>query len=174
MDRIRNIYIVGFMGTGKTSAGRLVAGRLGLDFVDMDTLVTEREKRSIPDIFRDAGEPYFRALEKKIVGELTQKNGLVVSCGGGTFVDPENIAVLKRTGTVVCLTSSPERILERTKRYVHRPLLRVADPLSRIRELLRERRPSYEQAHHLIDADRLSVEETAEAILRAVQSHEGS
>lgn len=169
MDRIRNIYIVGFMGTGKTSAGRLVAGRLGLEFADMDTLIAEREKRSIPDIFKDSGETYFRALEKKIVGELTRKDGVVVSCGGGTFVDPENIALLKKTGTVVCLSSSPERILERTKRYVHRPLLKVADPLGRIRELLEARRPSYEQAHHMIDADRLSVEETAEALLDAMK-----
>ena len=169
MDRIRNIYIVGFMGTGKTSAGRLVAGRLGLEFADMDTLIAEREKRSIPDIFKDSGETYFRALEKKIVGELTRKDGVDVSCGGGTFVDPENIALLKKTGTVVCLSSSPERILERTKRYVHRPLLKVADPLGRIRELLEARRPSYEQAHHMIDADRLSVEETAEALLDAMK-----
>ena len=103
------------------------------------------------------------------MGELTRKDGVVVSCGGGTFVDPENIALLKKTGTVVCLSSSPERILERTKRYVHRPLLKVADPLGRIRELLEARRPSYEQAHHMIDADRLSVEETAEALLDAMK-----
>ncbi len=100
MGKNRNIYIVGFMGTGKTSAGRLVASRLGLEFVDMDTLIAEREKRPIPDIFRDPGEPYFRALEKKLVGELVRKEGVVVSCGGGTFVDPENIALLKKTGTV--------------------------------------------------------------------------
>jgi len=172
MGKNRNIYIVGFMGTGKTSAGRLVASRLGLEFVDMDTLIAQREKRPIPDIFRDPGEPYFRALEKKLVGELVRKEGVVVSCGGGTFVDPENIALLKKTGTVACLTSSAEVILERTRRYVHRPLLQVADPLGRIRELLEARRPSYEQAHHVIDADRLSVEETAEAILKAVQDDE--
>ncbi len=169
MDRIRNIYIVGFMGTGKTSAGRLVAGRLGLEFVDMDTLIAEREKRPIPDIFRDSGEPYFRALEKKIAAELAQKSGVVVSCGGGTFADPENSALLKKTGTVVCLSSSPEMILERTKRYVHRPLLQTADPLGRIRDLLAARRPAYVQAHHMIDTDRLSVEETAEAILDAIK-----
>jgi len=172
MDKIGNIYIVGFMGTGKTSAGRLVARQLGLEFVDMDTLVAEREKRSIPDIFKESGEPYFRRLEKGLVAELTQKKGVVVSCGGGAFVDPENIAVMKKTGVVVCLTSSPEKILERTKRYAHRPLLQVADPLARIRELLEARRPSYEQAHHLIDADRLSVKETAEMILHVVQDHE--
>jgi len=169
MARTRNIYIVGFMGTGKTSAGRLVAQRLRFLFVDMDTLIAEREKRSIPDIFRDSGEPYFRALEKKLVKELVRKEGVVVSCGGGTFVDPENIALLKKTGTVVCLTSTPEKILERTKRYVHRPLLQVADPLGRIRELLEARRPLYEKAHHMIDADQLSVEETAEAILDAIR-----
>jgi len=169
MDKKRNIYIVGFMGTGKTSAGRLVAGRLGHEFVDMDTLIAEREKRSIPDIFGQSGESYFRALEKEIVAELARKQGVVVSCGGGTFVDPENIALLKKTGTVVCLTSTPEKILERTKKYVHRPLLNVPDPLGRIRKLLEARRPAYAQAHHTIDADRLSVEQTAEAILEAMR-----
>jgi shikimate kinase len=172
MDKKANIYIVGFMGTGKTSSGRLVAQRLGLSFVDMDTLITEREKRSIPDIFRDSGEPVFRAIEKRLLAELAGKGGQVISCGGGTFADPENIALMKKTGVVVCLTSSPEMILERTKRFSDRPLLRVADPLARIRQLLEARRPFYDQAHHLIDADRLSVQATAEAVLRVLQDND--
>ncbi|MGE5279344.1 MAG: shikimate kinase [Deltaproteobacteria bacterium] len=171
MGKSANLYIIGFMGTGKTSAGQLVAQWMGLEFVDMDTLIVEREKRSIPEIFRDSGEPYFREVEKGIVAEMAKKTGLAVSCGGGTFVDPVNIDLMKKTGIVVCLTSRPETILERTRRYTQRPLLRVADPLARIKELLEARRPSYAQAHLTIDADRLTVEGTAQAIVEAVKNH---
>jgi len=171
MERIDNIYIVGFMGTGKTSAGRLAAPRLGLDFVDMDALIIEREKRSIPDIFRESGEPYFRTLEKVLVCELAQKGGMVISCGGGAFKDPDSVAVMKATGAVICLTSSPEVILERTKRYADRPLLKVEDPLGLIKELLKARQPAYGQAHCTIDTDNLSVEETAAAIVKVVKRH---
>ncbi len=171
---MKNIYLVGFMGTGKTETARLLAKRLGRVFVDMDDLIEEREKISIPEIFKNKGEPYFRGIEKEIVGELSKKKGLVVACGGGAFVDPENIRMFKSSGTVICLTSTPEMILKRTRRFAHRPLLNVENPLEKIKELLVKRMPFYEQAHCLIDADRLSVEQAAEEVLRCLNSKQES
>jgi shikimate kinase len=160
----KNIYLVGFMGTGKTSAGQLLAREIGATFVDMDEEIERREKLSIPDIFRTKGEAYFRSAESSLVEELSKQEGLVVSCGGGSFVDAKNIAALKSSGIVFCLTSSPETILVRTRRFAHRPLLNVDDPKSKIEELLRKRAPFYAQAHHTIDCDTLTVAATVRQI----------
>ena len=161
-----NVYLVGFMGTGKTAVAKLLAKKLNRVIADMDVLIVQREKMPIAEIFKTKGENYFRALEKNIVNELSPKDNLVVACGGGTFVDPENIERLKKSGTVICLTSSAKTILKRTEKTLLRPLLNVADPESRIKELLVKRQPSYAQAHHTIDADLLTVQETAQEILK--------
>ncbi|HQP92163.1 MAG TPA: shikimate kinase [Candidatus Omnitrophota bacterium] len=163
-----NIYLVGFMGTGKTATGKVLSKSLKRAFFDMDELIEEREKMTIPDIFEKKGEPYFRALEKEVVKELAKKNDLVIACGGGAFVDPENIENMKASGKVIWLTSSPEMILDRTKKFTHRPLLNVKDPLVRIKDLLAKREPFYSQAHCVIDCDKLSVEQSAEAVLRCL------
>lgn len=165
----KNIYLVGMMGTGKTETAKLLAKRLGSVFVDMDDLIEAREGMPILKIFKLRGEPYFRKVEKEVLADLADKEGLVVACGGGAFVDPENIGMFKSSGTVVCLASSPETILERTSRFAHRPLINVEDPLGRIRELLSKRMPSYAQAHCTIDCDKLSVEETAEEVAKCLK-----
>lgn len=167
---MKNIYLVGFMGTGKTATAKLLAKRLGRIFVDMDDLIEEMEKMPIPEIFKSKGESYFRKLEHGVVADLAKKDGLVVACGGGAFVAFENIRLMKESGTVVCLESTPEVILKRTERFTHRPLLNVEDPLSRIRELLATRVPFYAQAHYRVDCDTLTVEETAEEVLKCLNS----
>jgi shikimate kinase len=161
-----NIYLVGFMGTGKTEVARLLAGKLRRPYLDMDEMIQNRQKMPIAEIFKSKGEAYFRQLEKEIVRELSAKDQLVVACGGGAFVDKDNIEKLKKSGTVICLTSTPETILKRTSRYKSRPLINVQDPKGRIEKLLKKRASSYAQAHHVIDADQLTVEETAQEILK--------
>jgi shikimate kinase len=162
---VKNIYLVGFMGTGKTQVAKSLARRLGRKLADMDELIVEREGMSIAEIFRAKGEAYFRSLEREMVREFCGQEGWVVACGGGTFADPQNIADLKASGTVFCLASSPDMILKRTAGSDARPLLNVEDPKSRVEGLLSQRAPFYAQAHHTIDADRLTVEETAQAVL---------
>lgn len=157
------------MATGKTATGRALAKSLKRDFIDTDDLIVEREDMPIADIFKVKGESYFRAVEKDVVSGLSKKDGLVVACGGGTFVDPDNIRLMRSSGIVICLTSSPEMILKRTQNFTHRPLLNVEDPLKRIKELLDQRMPFYSQAHHMIDCDRLSVEESAREALRCLK-----
>ena len=157
------------MGTGKTAVAKSLAQHLKRAFIDMDELIESREKMPISEIFKIKGEPYFRKLEKDIVSELVKKDGFVVACGGGTFVEPENIEKLKKNGTVFCLTSSPKTILKRTCSFTHRPLLNVGDQASRIEELLKKRTPFYAQAHYTIDADKITVEETAKKILEILK-----
>ncbi len=170
---MRNIYLVGFMGTGKTAVAKVLAGRLNLKLVDMDAEIEKKEKMPISEIFRLKGESYFRELEKELIKRLALGEGQVVACGGGAFADPENIDRMKKSGTVVCLTSRPETILRRTAADASRPLLNVADPKKKIEELLEKRQLSYMQAHHMIDCDTLSVEESAQAVLNVLK-HERS
>ena len=169
---MKNIYLVGFMATGKSSAGRMLAQRLKRDFVDMDALIESLEGMTIAQIFKTKGEPYFRRLEKETISDLAQKKDLVVSCGGGVFVPDDNIRLMKKSGVVFCLTSSAGMILKRASVTCDRPLLNVADPLGRIAELLAERQPFYAQAHYQIDADKLTVEETADAIREILRTYE--
>lgn len=169
---MENIYLVGFMCTGKTEVARLLARRLKCEFIDMDALIEEREEMPIASIFKKKGEPYFRKVEKEMVAEIAAKTGAVVACGGGAFAVQENVDVLKKSGIVICLTSTPEMILKRAPKTGSRPLLNVADPRRAVEELLKKRAPFYTQAHLTIDADQLTVQETAEKILHLLNLHE--
>ena len=169
---MRNIYLVGFMGTGKTAVGRALAKKLKVQLVDIDDLIVKKENRSINDIFSQSKEPYFRKLEQETLREITLGNGQVVACGGGIVINPDNIAIMKKSGTMIGLTARPEIIYERVKRASHRPLLKVADPLEKIKELLALRKPYYEQAHVVIDTSALSVQEVMRHILDWVNSHD--
>ena len=159
-----NIALIGFMGTGKTSVGRLVAEQLHYDYVDTDEVIQTNTGRSITDIFTKDGEPAFRALEEKVVGELASRTNTVISTGGGLPVNPENLASLKHHALVVCLWSSPEKIWERVRYQSHRPLLHDADPQQKIRDLLAAREPFYKQADVLINTDLRSAREVAQQI----------
>jgi shikimate kinase len=166
LSSMKNIYIVGFMGTGKTSVGRKVAQGKNGKFVDMDELIEDREKRSIPDIFALEGEPYFRKNEKQVLEEISRNDCQVVSCGGGIVIDAQNIKTMKNTGIVICLTASPEAIFERTKRFSHRPLLNVPNPIEKIEDLLKTRAPYYGQADFTIDTSDLTLEQVVEKIMQ--------
>ena len=153
------------MGTGKTAVGKELAKGLSLQLADIDDLIVQKEKRSISDIFAQDGEPYFRKIEKETLKEVSSSKGRVVSCGGGLVIDPENIAAMRQTGRMVCLSARPEVILERTKKYACRPLLKVADPLTKISELLEIRQPYYAKADFIIDTSDLSVKQVVQSIL---------
>lgn len=140
-----NIVLTGFMGTGKTTVGKILAERLGYDFVDTDERIQERAGESIPDIFRHRGEAAFRKLESEIARELGAGEGLVISTGGRLMLDPGNAEALGRTGRIFCLNAAPEEIVARVGADpgAARPLLQGGPPLERVVELMRERAPGY-------------------------------
>lgn len=166
---MRNIYLVGFMGTGKSAVGKELANRLGLEFIDLDILIEKRENLKINEIFNKKGEPYFRKKEKELLEDKSQNKNLVVSCGGGVVLDKQNIENMKKTGTMICLVSRTEIILERTNGYNHRPLLNTPDAKTRIEELLKLRAPYYAQADYTIDTSDLTIEEVLENILNIIE-----
>jgi shikimate kinase len=160
-----NIALIGFMGTGKTSVGRLVAEQLHFDYLDTDELIQTQTGRAITDIFSQDGEPAFRALEEKIVAELSARTKTVISTGGGLPVNPLNLASLKTHALVVSLWSSPEKIWERVRHQSHRPLLHDENPQAKIRELLAVRAPFYKQADVLLNTDLRSIREVAQQVV---------
>jgi shikimate kinase len=166
---MKNIYLVGFMATGKTSVGRELAKELGKDFFDLDDLIEQREKMRIVEIFQQKGEPYFRKLEKEAIIEVSSKKDLVVGCGGGVIVNEENLANLKKSGLVICLKADMDIILERSKASEQRPLLIVEDPRSRIAELLNKREPFYNQADYKIDTTNLKIKEVVVKIMAIIE-----
>ena len=153
---MKNIYLVGFMGTGKTAVGEILDRDLSEDFIEMDAMIAEREGMSVVDIFATKGEAYFRQCEQALLSELASQEGLVVSCGGGLMCRQENIKILRESGTVILLTAAKEVIYARIKTDEHRPLLNVDNPLEKIKTLLEERMPYYQQAHHIIATDILT------------------
>lgn len=166
MKKTGNIYLVGFMGTGKTSVGKELAGRKKWNFADIDELIELEEGRSISDIFAKDGEPYFRKIEKKVLKKVSREKKFIVGCGGGIVMDPDNIKVMKAAGAVICLAAAPAVILKRTCGSGHRPLLNVAQPLKQIELLLKLRAPYYALADKAIDTSKLSVKEAAAKVLR--------
>lgn len=161
-----NLYLVGFMGTGKTTVGRAAAQRLGFAFVDSDREIERRSGRTIPEIFAGEGEEAFRELERRFVAEWHPASRAVVACGGGLVVQPGMAARLRALGVVVCLHASAETILERTGRQGDRPLLDVADPAGRIRALLAEREPLYRAAGSTILTDGRPLREVVAHVVR--------
>ena len=163
--RIVNIALIGFMGAGKTSVGRLVAEQLGFDYLDTDEMIQSRTNRTITDIFAKDGEPAFRKLEEQIVAELTACERTVISTGGGLPVNPKNLVSLKTHALVVCLWASPEKIWERVHNQTHRPLLNTPDPKEKIRELLAAREPFYRKADVLLNTELRHVREVAQQVI---------
>jgi shikimate kinase len=161
---VKNIVLVGFMGTGKTVTGRILAERTGMELIDMDARIEEQQGKTIPEIFAQEGEPAFRTLERRMVRELSALSGVIISTGGGIVLNPDNISDFEKNGLVVCLSASPETILRRLETDTTRPLL-SGDKKTQITELLGKRKPLYDAIGHQIDGDRLGPEKRADAIL---------
>jgi shikimate kinase len=154
-----NIALIGFMGTGKTAVGRLLAEKLNKKFLEQDSLIEQKAGKSIPEIFRQNGEISFRELEIAATKEIAREQNAVIACGGGVVLNKINIDRLKESSVVVYLTASPEAILERTSAEEgQRPLLNVENPLRTIRELMKFRRPFYERSADMtIDTSNLDI-----------------
>jgi shikimate kinase len=166
------VALVGFMGTGKSRIGWELSRSLALHFFDTDKVIEKVAGLTVAQIFEAYGEPTFRAYESETVERCIALNEAVISCGGGTFNNPENRAKLLARGPVVALCASPETILERTKRSP-RVLLQVPDPLGKIRELLEIRKPFYDQAPIQVSTDgRLRREVVQEIVEKLELWHE--
>jgi shikimate kinase len=164
---MKNVVLIGFMGTGKTSAGRILANRLGYAFVDVDQKIEAAHKMSIKEMFARHGEDYFRSCEKDMVKKLAARHHVVISTGGGTVKNPENMQELRKNGSIIALTASVDVILERTSRRGTRPVLDRADHGDRrsaVAALLEERRTLYAQADYTVDTSRRSPLQVAEEI----------
>ena len=167
---MRNIILIGMMGSGKTSIAHELELSYGYDFVDTDDLIVKKQGMSINEIFATQGEEVFRDMETALIrDDLAKLTNTVVSCGGGTPLRPENRELLKEAGTVVWLHTSVDEIFKRIKGDKSRPLLNCEDPESRLRDLMDERSPIYRDcANFSVFTDGKDPEEIAKEIYRFV------
>jgi shikimate kinase len=166
MNGTRNIFLVGLMGAGKTSVGRLLAKRLGKHFVDCDHEIEARTGVRVPVIFEIEGEDGFRAREAHTLAELTADNDIVLATGGGAVLRAENRTALATRGFVIYLRAQPRDLWQRTRHDKNRPLLQTEDPLGRLQELYELRDPLYrEVADLIVDTGRQSLAVLLEQLL---------
>ena len=163
---MKNIVLIGMMGCGKSTCGRLLAQRLGREFLDTDALIEAREGRTISDLFATDGEEYFRAKEREIGEELARRQGLVIACGGGLPTRPEAIAPLKESGIVVFLNRDPEEIFDSVS-MADRPLGQAGKEA--FLERFRQREPMYRQWADRVISSRSLPEETVNDIMEGIQ-----
>ncbi len=173
MKQKKNIILIGFMGSGKTTAGLKLSYKLRTPVEDTDKLIERREGKTISRMFEEDGEQYFRNLETELLREIKNRTyWRILSVGGGTPVNPVNRQLLKECGTVIYFRVRPETVYARLKADRTRPLLQCDDPLSKIRELLAARSESYEKcADIIIDVDDLSLEEVVERVAEEINMH---
>jgi len=165
--RTDKIYLVGFMGAGKSTVARALGKRLDWKVEDIDTLIERAERRDIPTIFREAGEAYFRAREREALITLLPERGAIVASGGGTFAEAANRELMLRDGAVIWLDAPLSTVLQRVPSDGRRPL--AADRLG-MEQLYNQRLAAYRQAHLRVDAGRGSVEELVDHILEWVET----
>ncbi|HVZ42392.1 MAG TPA: shikimate kinase [Ramlibacter sp.] len=164
------LILVGMPGSGKSTVGRHLARRLHLPFHDSDHVIEQRIGCSIAEYFEREGEAAFRDLEEEVLRELTASGDAVISTGGGAVLRPANRALLRERGQVVYLRSSPEEVFRRVRHDTRRPLLQVADPMGRLRQMHAERDPLYrETAHFVIETGRPSVPTLANMVVMQLE-----
>ena|SRR5437868_9624774 len=163
--QICNLALIGFMGSGKSSVGRLVAAGLRFEFVDTDHLIEQRAGKSISEIFSQEGEAAFRIMETQLVAEMATWKSTVISTGGGLAANAANLGSLRQHALVVWLWASADALWQRLRHQSHRPLLQDPDPPARIRELLAVRAPFYKQADVLVNTELRNLREVADHVL---------
>jgi shikimate kinase len=161
-----NLYLVGFMGTGKSTIGRAVAQRLGHEFLDSDHEIERLEEMTVPEIFTSKGEAHFRERELEFVEQGHPAKRTVVACGGGLVVQDGMLERLRQKGILICLQASLETVLKRTSTNQNRPLLQVDDPMQRIRDLYAQREPIYRQAGAVILTDHRPTKDIIAHVMR--------
>lgn len=163
-----NIYLIGFMGVGKSTVAKELSKKLDCKLIDTDEEIEAREDSSISDIFETKGEEYFRGLERELIRELSSEDNLIVSCGGGIIKSDENIKLMRESGKVILLFASPETIYHRVKDNNTRPLLQDNPGIEGIKRLLNEREEYYNNAYtDKVDAAR-PVQMVVDDIIRSV------
>jgi shikimate kinase len=168
-ESVRNLVLVGFMGSGKSSVGREIARRWGFRFIDTDTSIRQKYRKSIPDIFASFGEALFRDEENQTLQELQNTNRAVIATGGGIVLQPRNHPLLRALGVVVWLTASEEVIWERVSRNQNRPLLRTQNPRATINNLMSTRYPLYDSlADITVETSGLTHREVADQAVAAI------
>ena len=160
-----NIILCGFMGTGKTTVGKIVASRLNWRFVDTDHLIERKQGRTISAIFAEDGEAAFRKLESEMVATLRHVRCMVIATGGGILLNPDNRDSLQRSGLVICLDAPADEIVARLAAYTDRPLLSSPNPKERVAELLAVRDSAYAAIQHHVNTSGRTPEQIAEAVL---------
>ncbi len=167
-----NIFLIGFMGAGKSTVSDFLSKELAMDVVEMDQIIAQRQGMSISDIFETYGEPYFRDLETKLLIEMQSRSNVVVSCGGGVAMRECNVAEMKKNGRVVLLTAKPETILERVKDNHDRPLLENNKNVDFIADLMEKRRAKYEAAADIIiETDGKDTQTICEEMIHRLREH---
>jgi len=165
VNDVKNIVLIGFMGTGKTALGRRLAQRLGREFIDTDAEIERVTGKTVAQIFAQDGMTRFRSEETLLVRKLAGRKGLVISTGGGLVLNPENVLTLKENGVLIALTAAPEVIYQRVKSKIDRPLLLKGELKERIVNLLKEREGVYDVAEYTMDTGVLGQEEAVERII---------
>lgn len=166
----RTITLVGMMGAGKSAIGRQLAQRLGLRFVDADTEIESAAGCSIPEIFQQYGEEYFRAGERRVISRIVDDGPYILATGGGAFIDPETRRLLQERTTTVWLNAQFDVLWERVSKRSHRPLLQTSDPQATLKQLLVDRNPVYAEAQLTVISDRAPKEKTVDRVIKALTS----
>ena len=168
-----NLVLIGMPGSGKSTVGKILSRMLCMPLVDTDALVEQTAGKTIPELFAQKGEPYFRACETALLKSFAQGAPRIVSCGGGVPLREENVAAMRESGTVVLLTAAPEVILERVRDSDERPLLQGHKAVPYIAALMEQRRPKYEAAADItVDTSQLNIEEVCRQVLRQVSKRD--
>ena len=170
MEKNGNIFMIGFMGCGKSTVASKLNQMYGMHVVEMDQEISNQQKMSIQDIFEQYGEEYFRDLETALLKKIATGSEQVVSCGGGVVLREENVAEMKKSGHIVLLTAKPENVLQRVQKDDNRPILKGRKTVEDIAALIEARKPKYEAAADIVVAtDDKSIEDICQEILEKIK-----
>jgi shikimate kinase len=163
---MRNLVLIGFMGSGKSTIGRIVSGELKMKLVDLDRWIEERKKMPIAEIFEKEGEDAFRELETEAVKEVSKSAGQVIATGGGVVLRKSNLEILAGSGILIHLQVDAATVLARTQRHSHRPLLQGPDATLRIEKLMKERQSFYDAIPNSVQSAKRPISDVVADVLR--------
>ena len=167
-----NLVLCGFMGSGKSTVGKILSESLNIDFIDLDDYIVEKRNMNIPYIFENYGEKNFRKSEEQAVKNVSKLNNIIISLGGGTVINEKNVLTLKQNGKIVFLNISAEECYNRLKNNKSRPLLNTDDKFKKIELMLSERLPFYQKAaDYIIDVNNKNSSIIAQEVLKIIKNN---